>query len=1023
MSRPATGDGLTASPASREPWPRASMARRRGTVLLLCLVIVVIIVALAAGFVDVARMHQATGDDGSKMLLARESALDGRNHAIEQIIRAYQSEPVTRMSGAADVAFQSAVRPYQLDDLDVPTSQLDRDDRSSTDPNYTDTMCYWEGGDFKNLAYVNGWTASEGRGRYIEPEFYNLLPPLVNADGSLASTILSLIPFGTTPANAPSRNAPLLLDDRWQRIGGDPLVGRTTARYRMRYCVNVIDLDGELLMNPDPAIQPDRITAADPAALPMTPITLPPGMLSGPDNRDLVGAVYPRILRAADATWNMDFAWSGFGNEEPNESGQGALGRNEHVFLGRGLSNNFDQRLPFDHTPSPQDYAPVTFPLMYRGLGNVSIFKTTNANDFSPIADALLTSGPVSPLQEGGVPLPSGSFATTPSHALVGAQYSFRNADTAVYSQNVEGVYDYGLMCWGSFSPFGRGLTNRQASRYKEHPASSLDRGYSRWYGDVDVPWSVNPLTAPASVLMGMLIGYAPPGAIQREYTYANDQRHIGGSYYSLVEGVRDLFIPQLSPAFARYLPPSRTLSSGTVISPDFHLPGNRASDNGPAADGHGGTEQHQGYRAPADRYPGPLAFEGFTPVSGVLVHDDLGHYLRLKTNWLDPSTHARCSLKLLPPRDPLSAQQFWLERAWNGRFAEIPYNPQGVGGGQGLNWQLHDWLLTRIDPDSMYAAMGQALCAAITVARGQWLQFPAAKANPAGLFAQAPDVAPTWGGFPGTPVQSVQDLDALFLANLGIDISNPASQQAIPVWGAPETYGITSLATPAGLDWGNPTDPHGQVLMYQYTPDQTIASLAHASFFTGNAPTIANPNPADPTTVANPAYDPTMPTATPAQRAAVMELMLNDFRMSFLGAAPGYLGQFQPLDFDGDGKVLCSAYPSNPLASSLELQLHLDQYQPPGTPVANPFSLTGCFELGKSHFYRILSRGEIWDNFLKAPASECLLDSVLCVDPADEANALAPASLQHAGRQYSTHLLYQRTWSDRYRGDMARNH
>jgi len=120
---------------------------------------------------------------------------------------------------------------------------------------------------------------------------------------------------------------------------------------------------------------------------------------------------------------------------------------------------------------------------------------------------------------------------------------------------------------------------------------------------------------------------------------------------------------------------------------------------------------------------------------------------------------------------------------------------------------------------------------------------------------------------------------------------------------------------------------------------------------------------------------------------------------------------------------VLCSAYPPNPLATSTETQLHLDQYAAPGQAITTPFSLTGCFNLERSHFYRILSRGEVWDNFLKAPTSECLLDSVLCVDPADESNDLAAPPSQHPGRQYSTHLMYQRTWSDAYRGDLARNY
>ena len=1007
---------------------RHSSHSRRGTVLLLCIVIVVVITALAAGFVNVTRLHRITGADSAKYLLAREAALMGRNHAIEQIVRGYTEESLTRLDGPAFAPFQSLVRPYQLDDLDVPVSQLDRDDRTATDPNFTDVMCYWGGGDFKNNAYPEAWTTADGRGRYIEPEFYNLAHDFLTPAGGFATTQPGLpVVFGTTATVLPDRHQPLLLNDRLFRLSSDPLSGRILAHYRLRYQVDVMDLDGQLLMNPDPAIEPDRILDPDPAALPNDPITLAPGLAPTlPDNRDVVAAVYPRIIRSAQASWNMHFAWSGFGNMEPNESGQGSLGRDEHVFLGRGLSNNFDQRLPFDHAPVAADYAPVTFPLMYRGMSNVSIFKISSTIDASPIADQFLISSGLAVQPAGGLILPGGAFATTPSHALTGPQYSFRNADTATYSQGIEGVYDYGTMGWGSFTPFGRGVVNRQASVYKEHPAASYDRPYSHYYGDVDVPWSVNPLTAPGQVLMAMIIGYYPPGVLQREYSYAFDTRHIGGIYYSDICGVRDLFIPQLSPAFARYQAPSRTLSSGAVIAPDYHLPGNQPSDNGPVPGADGAIEQRAGYRTPEVRYPGPVAFDGFIASGGsvALVHDDLGHYLRLKSHWVNPGNNQVYALKLRPPRDPVSGQQLWLERQWSGRFPEIPYNPTNVGQGQPLQWNLNDLVIARADPDTFWAMMGQAACAAVTVARGQWQQFASGKATPTALFSQAPDVAPVWGPWPGGGiVHTVADLDRLFLANLGIDMSNPSSQSAIPVWGAPETYTPIALTAPAPLNWGNPSDPHGQVLIYAYTPDYTIASLAHAGFFTGNAATLPNPDPTNPTPIANPAYNPLLPTYTPQERAAVMELMLNDFRLSFFGSSPGYLGQFVPLDFDGDGKVLCSAYPPNPLATSTETQLHLDQYAAPGQAVTMPFSLTGCFNLERSHFYRILTRGEVWDNFLKAPTSECLLDSVLCVDPADESNDLAAPANQHPGRQYSTHLMYQRTWSDAYRGDLARNY
>ena len=57
--------------------------------------------------------------------------------------------------------------------------------------------------------------------------------------------------------------------------------------------------------------------------------------------------------------------------------------------------------------------------------------------------------------------------------------------------------------------------------------------------------------------------------------------------------------------------------------------------------------------------------------------------------------------------------------------------------------------------------------------------------------------------------------------------------------------------------------------------------------------------------------------TASALKRAHVMELLLNDFRMSFLGSSPAYSDppagggtQFMPLDFLGnDANLYCSCH------------------------------------------------------------------------------------------------------------------
>jgi len=137
------------------------------------------------------------------------------------------------------------------------------------------------------------------------------------------------------------------------------------------------------------------------------------------------------------------------------------------------------------------------------------------------------------------------------------------------------------------------------------------------------------------------------------------------------------------------------------------------------------------------------------------------------------------------------------------------------------------------------------------------------------------------------------------------------------------------------------------------------------------------------------------------------MELMLNDFRMSFLGSSPGYSDnpvdatkEFRPLDFDGDGKAYCSCY-STLDADGLP-------YAQSGTKPTNYFTITGTFFMGKSHFYRVFSRGEIWDNLINIKVNDATLDSVLTVDPEGD-------------NPTQTQFLYQRWFYNRFIGTLPR--
>jgi len=107
---------------------------------------------------------------------------------------------------------------------------------------------------------------------------------------------------------------------------------------------------------------------------------------------------------------------------------------------------------------------------------------------------------------------------------------------------------------------------------------------------------------------------------------------------------------------------------------------------------------------------------------------------------------------------------------------------------------------------------------------------------------------------------------------------------------------------------------------------------------------------------------------------------------------------------------------------------LHIDQYldgaSAAAAPAPNPFCLTGCLRMGKSKFWEVVSRGEVWDNVLKHVISEATLDTALVIDPADEARELDPVPANRRPfAQYSSHVRFRRWYFDKYRGLMGRDY
>ncbi len=176
-----------------------------------------------------------------------------------------------------------------------------------------------------------------------------------------------------------------------------------------------------------------------------------------------------------------------------------------------------------------------------------------------------------------------------------------------------------------------------------------------------------------------------------------------------------------------------------------------------------------------------------------------------------------------------------------------------------------------------------------------------------------------------------------------------------------------------------------------------------------------------------------TQPTRVARARAKMMERVLNDWRLSFFGAAEAYKESFRPKDFDGDNRVFCSGYL---VASAADADCGLTCWKPafgngdgpgvgaqPGDPATGDpasrltaFSLTGCLTLERSRQYKIRVRGELFDNFIGRAVSEQYLESALLVDPdGNVTRGGVPGNLEDAV------LMFQHPVHSYYRGYLNR--
>ena len=963
---------------------------RRGSLLFLLIMLVAVLTLIAFAFVRTIQLNTAASKADAMYLLTEGAAQSGVEHAVEAILADYAktsvklkngsggvstiSNPPTVLEGAWRQPFTSLFRPNTRHNFG---NVAESDDLSAWDDvreeDLTDSplaVGWWYGWNYAaGQPFNNGYTYHDGRGRFHEPGFTNR-PWLGSESGPVPTQPAVPLRFTDPAPTVPDRTKGLWLDDQLRPVvESDPIVARRLARYRLRYAVGVEDLDGALLANGDVWLEHPGITDTDPA-----------GSLSasGTSGNESNLARLQRLVRWSPVFFNL--------NQTIGDT-VGAL-RAEHVFFNRGSATSYAK--------APDGF-PVTWPLMWREVqqsngspGHWPVFCFSPGNAY-PTQLYQFTDGGGTPVTTaslaGGSPL-SRDAVQNLSLTLGGPQYSFENLRLA-NGNAWEGGNGEKSVFHRMFTPFGRGMSvNAEVAPYKD---------------DVDCPWRVNVMTAPRNVVSAMLNAYIPSRTRTGHYDsityYPENQDLKGGGPFphkgspdlvltadvNRAEQSRDCFNRKFNASFAAYKGPTKSTGLDTALEPNWMTPD---------------------VRPLAERYPGPLmAAEPLASLGVGQGPDDCGKDVATmdvsKPNW---TTAGYCiysqggffntpgDVGFAPPSDPGTTKP----PDWTTRLQ----SDKKDGNGNNVEYYVWNWAYLKTSAqkylykDSYFFDMSWAMAQAISILRMQWSQYD----NKYGT-SWAPTLdknfSPSALRDPSS-YQTLADLDRLFLENLGIDIAHPSSDTVTDGW-------------IIGWLWMDPW------------------KVTRGNLATNNIRTLRKKDKL---------------ASTPAgsynslDRSRVMELVLNDYRMSFLGSNPDYRGQFRPLDFNGDGVVHCSCYSSNlndltrptvsdsPAESSLPtllthaetLKMHIDQWRPvvandQGPAIETAFSISGNFFIGKSRYYRVITRGELWDNLVQRPVSGLTLDSVVAVDPA----VTGTTGLN------GTSILYQRYHWNKYRGAMSR--
>jgi hypothetical protein len=933
---------------------------RRGTILLWCLAFSAFLTTTAFAFVRASHQHLEATSGSILGLLARQAANSGTAHAVAVICDDYSGAPTVPSNRFSP--WMTAFRPFDLRQDNLTdyaigfAGDVNEDDVKANVPLalpyfmhiYRGVYQKWDSGFSQQ-----GNRTHPGYGRFLEPGYYASSQFYARSGVPSADERR----FDDAAAGASSfPDATLWFDQRWR-----PVASRAEAAFRLRYACMIEDLSGHLLWNMPQAAYPSGLAKT----------------ISGPGDAGYIDETtkefnYPLAQKYSLPFYNMAEIAGRSINWEPTADSV----------------DTYTQ-----HAKSPQ------WMTTFLGLGGVSKRTHDEAFVWKYVPATLTTNGRSAVDYDGKYPA---DFSASTGSSTI--QAGMRGSLGAMFSwSQMVGQIATGATSNGT--PIVPGQGQHAAWLWTPFGSTRRNIGTTQARASVDCPWQINPLTAAPRVLAAMITGL--PRSNLKKLDLLSETLQENTAFGTLTPNWVDVVAAPSKTLTAKTGYPAIAFRGADLFVKSFTTNGTTLFDFPRKTIDAASNSAFSHF----DYYPGPSWWRGpcldkleGTPepypsypeiTTTAKAEEELGKEFYMTTTAgaaltvtaLDPM--AGTSIPLSPPLGGvLSGPTASAYHSDNLKAADVAVAAKPPVERYRIRWSN----ASAGFGNSFWIDVIDALSHTLAVTRATW--NPSCTASAGALTTLA-----TFDVSGNGKIDTPEEMDRLFLGLLGVSFN--------------EAVGTGATATIPNALYVDKTSITENGDIKEWKQHANIETLA-----AGQTPELSPGEGALPDLfVAG--------VTRSVARCLLMEKVVNDIRMSFFGANPNYttfraaklFTSYRPVDafvYNVDASRYSayhtSAKPPYPAAATgLRTQARQASYSVDSEfkPLDNEyFSLTGYFAFGKSHFYRIITRGEVFSVLRNTAIAETNLETAVAIDPNAD------------GDLGDSHVIYQNWHVNNFRGN-----